>query len=1136
MRNKKIKTKSLEHFLKEIEEIKNKAAELSRFEDSIDHLVETLNNPDSKSFAWIENSPICTKIVDVDFNLKYMSKAGVEKLKIDNISSCYGKPYPLSFYSDSFKIPMKECMNTVLKTKESITHEASILDKNGNELWFESTIIPIKGNKDEIDYFLIVSQDISDRKNVELQIKQSQIFHESLLKTTPDIIYIYDLVEKKNVYNNNGSLKILGYTMSEIKAFGSQLLLKIMHPNDYKVFNEKILPKYHKLKKEEILELEFRAKHKNGNWRWLHSRESVFKRENGKALQIIGVTGDITQRKKIELDLKLSKEKLKQALEITQLGTFVFDDSNDVFITSTIGDKILGLDKSYKRDIQGWINLVHPEDLENVQGLLDESSSDYVAIEFRIIRPKDKKIAWISGYAKKEFNKEGIRTKITGTFQDVSDRKLAEQKLKVVQDNLKNTFDLSPTIIGKVNLKTGFFIEASPAVERILGFTPKEFTSKPFINFIHPDDKKATMHKVSDKLKGKKDFYFENRYLCKDGAYKWMSWQSTLPNKQGILNTVGSDIDDKKHIEQKLKRSADRFERWKSSNFVGIIQSNEFGEVHDANGTLLKMLGFTKKGMKSGIVDWKKLTPPEFIEKAELAMKEAKEKGSWTPFEKEYFHKDGHRVPVLVGGSTLNDARNEYIVFVINLTENKKVENSLKESEEFLSLTGELAKVGGWELDLSTNNLKWSKETKKIHDIRDDHQPNLDEAINFYHPDDRELVKNCVNNAIKKNKRLNFEARIITQKGNLKYVKSFGQSVFENNQCIRLYGAIQDITDRKIVELELEEYRKDLETENVLLKKEMSMSFNFEDIVYSSSKMSDVLTMVEQVARTDANVLILGETGTGKELIAKAIHKISNRKNNSLISINCGAIPSELIESELFGHEKGAFTGAINNRLGKFELADGGTLFLDEIGEMPLSLQPKLLRAIQEGEIEPIGSSKVKKLNVRIISATNKDLKKEAKEKRFREDLFFRLNVFPINIPPLRQRIDDIPVLTEYFVNKYAKRYNKQIEYISDITMQGLKYYNWPGNVRELENVIERAIIIANSNILVIPDFTGVSTNISNKNDHRITLEQVQRDHILKTLNDTNWKIDGKKGAAELLDIKPSTLRDRMKKFGIKRP
>jgi len=336
-------------------------------------------------------------------------------------------------------------------------------------------------------------------------------------------------------------------------------------------------------------------------------------------------------------------------------------------------------------------------------------------------------------------------------------------------------------------------------------------------------------------------------------------------------------------------------------------------------------------------------------------------------------------------------------------------------------------------------------------------------------------------------------------------------------------------------EEEQAKYRSKLEEENVYLKNEIALSFNYEDIVYSSEEISDVLTQVEQVSKTNATVLILGETGTGKELIAKALHNTSDRKNNSLILVNCAAIPSELIESELFGHIKGSFTGAIKNRIGKFELANKGTLFLDEIGEIPLLLQSKLLRAIQEGEIEPIGSSETRKLDVRIIAATNKDLKKEAEEKRFREDLFFRLNVFPITIPPLRDRIEDIPVLIDHFVNKYCLKHRKKIKYISDVTLQQMKSYSWPGNIRELENLIERAVIISGKDLLLIREFESSTQNKTAIKKFSNTLEEIQRNHIIKILNETQWKIGGKEGAAMILDLKPSTLRDRMKKLGIKR-
>ena len=354
-----------------------------------------------------------------------------------------------------------------------------------------------------------------------------------------------------------------------------------------------------------------------------------------------------------------------------------------------------------------------------------------------------------------------------------------------------------------------------------------------------------------------------------------------------------------------------------------------------------------------------------------------------------------------------------------------------------------------------------------------------------------------------------------------------------NNNII--YCVLRDITKRKLDEEELEKYRTQLETENIYLKEEISLAFNYEDMVYSSIEISEVLTLVEQVATTDATVLVLGETGTGKELIAKAIHNTSERKNKSLIRVNCAAIPSELLESELFGHTKGSFTGAIKNRIGKFELANGGTLFLDEIGELPVALQPKLLRAIQEGEIEPIGSTEVRKLDIRIVAATNKDLNKEIEEKRFREDLYFRLNVFPVTVPPLRERIEDIPVLIDHFVKKYSIKHGKEIKHISDLTLQQMKSYAWPGNVRELENVIERAVIISNHDLLVVHEFDSSPQSKTIIKHNSNALEEVQSNHILKILIETNWKIDGKEGAAVLLDIKPSTLRDRMKKFGIKR-
>ena len=334
---------------------------------------------------------------------------------------------------------------------------------------------------------------------------------------------------------------------------------------------------------------------------------------------------------------------------------------------------------------------------------------------------------------------------------------------------------------------------------------------------------------------------------------------------------------------------------------------------------------------------------------------------------------------------------------------------------------------------------------------------------------------------------------------------------------------------------ELNVLREKLEQENVYLRNELDLVFNYEEMVYGSAAFGNVLSEIEKVAPTDATVLLLGDSGTGKELLARATHNISHRNNHPLIKVNCSAIPRELFESELFGHKKGSFTGAFSDKIGKFELADNGTLFLDEIGELPLDMQPKILRFLQEGEIEVVGGAGVKKLNVRVIAATNRNLKEEIEKKQFREDLYFRLNVFPIIVPPLNKRIDDIPLLVEHFVDKFNKAYGKNIKYITDEAMNKLKSYNWPGNIRELENLIERASILSSDETLLIPGFESTSQKAKSINTKDLSLDTAQRNHIFQVLEQCNWKITGAQGAAELLNLKPSTLRDRMSKLNLKK-
>jgi len=365
-----------------------------------------------------------------------------------------------------------------------------------------------------------------------------------------------------------------------------------------------------------------------------------------------------------------------------------------------------------------------------------------------------------------------------------------------------------------------------------------------------------------------------------------------------------------------------------------------------------------------------------------------------------------------------------------------------------------------------------------------------------------------------------------------------------------LHGVAFDITERKRAEEatlaayeEIKRLKDQLQADNVYLQEEIKLKCNFGEIVGQTPAIRGVLAQVEQVAGTSATVLILGETGTGKELLARAIHSGSPRSARPMLMFNGAALPTTLIESELFGHEKGAYTGALNRQIGRFEQADGSTLFLDEIGELPLEVQVKLLRVLQFGQFERLGSSRTLSAKVRIIAASNRDLEKMVQEGRFREDLFYRLNVFPIRLPPLRERADDIPLLAWSFVREFSRTLGQKITTIPRATMEALKRYPWPGNIRELRNVIERAMIVTQGPALMVELPSMSNGNASSAStaanqtasNNGLTLDETQRSHILSVLQKTGWRVSGKNGAAAILGLKPTTLESRMARLGIRR-
>jgi PAS domain S-box-containing protein len=480
-----------------------------------------------------------------------------------------------------------------------------------------------------------------------------------------------------------------------------------------------------------------------------------------------------------------------------------------------------------------------------------------------------------------------------------------------------------------------------------------------------------------------------------------------------------------------------------------------------------------------------------------------------------------------------------------NVLARKRADQALKESEAQMRLAAEAADVGLWIWDIQSDVIWATDRARAIYGIPNEETVSLQRFLDSLIPEDVFRIKKAIQKTLLEGGEYREEYRVRHPNGQVRWICATGRCQPDGiGRPERLMGAGVDITDLKQAEDSLrhalEEIRalKDqLQQENVYLRREMQGHHQgLSCIVSQSTVMQHTLHQVEQVAPTLASVLITGETGTGKELLATTIHELSVRRERTMIRVNCAAIPVALIESELFGREKGAYTGALARQIGRFELANGSTIFLDEIGELPLEAQSKLLRVLQEKEIERLGNPRPIKVDVRVVAATNRDLRREVAAGRFREDLFYRLNVFPIHLAPLRERREDLPQLVESFVHEFAESMGKSIDTIPKANFKSLLDYSWPGNIRELRNVIERAVILAQSPSLRIELPSATHASLPSDEEGLYLLKVVELNHIVRILEKTSWRIRGSAGAAEILGLKPSTLESRMAKLGIRRP
>jgi PAS domain S-box-containing protein len=627
---------------------------------------------------------------------------------------------------------------------------------------------------------------------------------------------------------------------------------------------------------------------------------------------------------------------------------------------------------------------------------------------------------------------------------------------------------------------------------------------------------------------------------------------SLVADQVALAVDIALRNEEQQQVEEELRKQKAHFEKLFELAPEAIVLRDTENRVLRANREFTELFGFSlEESVGRNISD---LIVPDGMWDESERLREALIRGERVNAEIVRQRKDGTLLNVSFVASPVsaNGGPSEIYGIYRDITERKRAEEALRRSESYLSEGQRMSHTGSWARSVSTGEVFMSQESFRIFGLDPLRtRPTLDVILNCLHPGDRASFERTVKQAITERSQYETDFRIILDDGTIRHIHALGHPVTNAaGELVEFVGTHMDVTEQHQSRVALEKafeeikaLKDELYQENVALRQEIDETSMFEEIVGRSAALRNVLKQVETVANTESTVIVYGETGTGKELIARAIHNLSPRRNNAFVKLNCASIPSGLLESELFGHERGAFTGAIAQRVGRFELANRGTIFLDEIGEVPLELQPKLLRVLQEREFERLGSSRTLRSEARLIAATNRDLAKMVEDQTFRADLFYRLNVIPIRVPPLRERPEDVPLLVQHFTELFSRRINKAIQSVPSETMSAMVHYDWPGNVRELQNVIERAVILSAGGVLRVsstdlksgvhtPGKSGESGSVASRRK-RSDAPPPSRDRVLEALKATGGRVGGPDGAAAHLGMKRTTLIAHMKRLGI---
>jgi formate hydrogenlyase transcriptional activator len=1029
-----------------------------------------------------------------------------------------------------------------LATGEIFEYETRVRRANGEYRWMFHRKVPLRDANGNIVKWYGSSLDIEERKTAEDQLRRNaeelqrnefylaegqRLAHMGSWAFDPDGFY----------YWSPELFRMYGLDPAS-KPPSVQEYLDCVHPQDRESMADLIKGI---LEKASPFDATKRIVRPNGEVRYIRCVGAPVV-ENQSLKKYVGSAIDVTEHELLTQELRRRDAYLTGAQRLSHTGSFGCKLSTGEMFWSEETFRIYGYDHSTKPSVERVLQRVHPEDRVLVQEHIDQANRDGkdCHVECRLLLPDDSvKHVLIEAHASKD---ESGNIEFVGAVTDVTPTKQAEQDLQRSEAYLAEAQKLSHTGSFGWRPDTGEIVW-SDETYRIFVY---EHAVKPTIDLlvqrVHPEDRPDFLKVIESASAGATQFEHTYRWLLPDGSVKHVhAIAHVLQDASGNREFVGAatDVTSIKRAEEDLRASERKYRHLVDTTPAFIHTALPDGSLDFLSRGWLEYGGLPQ----TDFLDWRWTAAihPEDVEAFVDKWRAALASGEPLVAESRVRRADGEYRWFLHRNVPLRDETGKIVKWYgtgIDIEERKTAEEKIREQEtelrQILDLVPQLVAVFGPGSErLYANRIGLDYVGLSLEEWRQTPGTFVSSRSSFIHPDDRERAARTYSDSARPGgSAFELELRLRKRDGTYRwFLARFNPLRDEQGQITRWYLASTDIEDRKRAE-------DKLRSENVALREEIDKASMFEEIVGTSPALKSALSRIAKVARSDSTVLITGETGTGKELVARAIHRRSDRASRAFVSVNCAAIPRDLIASELFGHEKGAFTGATQQRLGRFELANGGTLFLDEVGELPAETQISLLRVLQEHEFERVGGTRPIRADVRVIAATNRDLQAAISAGSFRSDLFYRLHVFPIEIPPLRERREDIPLLVEYFIDRYARKAGKNIKRVNKKTLELLQSYPWPGNIRELQNVMERSVILCETEIFSIdenwlpqpPPLTAASKQ-QVELPRRLLVQE--KDMIEAALKDTGGRVSGPTGAAAKLGIPRSTLESKIRSLKI---